>query len=785
MPTLELLEDRTVPSGATIQGQVWHDMNGNGVRESSEPFLNGWTIELRDASGVVASQATQSQDIDGSAGNEDGAYRFTDLPPGPYVVHEVAPFGWEQTSPTFTTAFTTNGTTAGDWDYSDVDGNGIPGPANWPAIAPDTAGSFQSPIDLSGPTVALWRWLDTEYAPTVPAKILNNGHTIAVEYPSSGQNAVTINGQEFKLEQIQFHAGSEHTDNGVRASMELQLVHRHANGGLTVLALLLDATATTDNQTLKPLFDRFVNVPDKDNQVATGLKAFDAGKLLPTDMQGWFYEGSLTAPPGNEGVNWFVFKTHLKISPAQLAKYVNAANRAGETGAGGADAAHDFHPGFRPVQLLNGRVLNELNHEVTLQANATVTADFGVNSALIPLATERHFFVDSTGLKEDVVRGVKWLRGDVNQFGNSWYYILPNGDFYEWDGRSLNGKRLLGDVNLLDKPWLFGDRHGGFSVWDSRGLKGNLLARAGKLAWENPELIVNALTVFVANPAEVQAADQARAFYRSSEDNFRFNEQGAQEKWIKGRIAAKAPANRDNPWYYILPNGSVFEWDGKPGLHGTQVAAITPDVNLWRDPSLLTEAFVDLSVNSDGLDQARHFFIDRSEGLVRNFRENRLGLDEKWIRGDFHQFHNNLYYILPNGDLYEWSGSPDGAGSHLLANLGANAWNNLERVVQDFQPTLAAEEIEQLATLDMRYRLFRASNESGPGFSHIYPDRKWLVGKTNSFGNPWYFITPDNRLIEWNGRGSGGRVLARNLPPEVYADPLLLANAYADGSVLD
>ncbi len=196
-------------------------------------------------------------------------------------------------------------------------------------------------------------------------------------------------------------------------------------------------------------------------------------------------------------------------------------------------------------------------------------------------------------------------------------------------------------------------------------------------AWDNPELIPGASSRVAANPSQVQAADQARAFFRSSAGDFSQNAFGGQEKWLEGLISAKALANQNNPWYFILPDGSVHEWDGTAHqLTGTLVATITPDVNLYKDPSLLTDAYQNASVNSGGFAATRHFYFDASQGLVRNLWENALGADEKWFAGDPNTFGNRWYFVKPGGDLYEWNGSAAATGN-VLAHLGVDAWSNL------------------------------------------------------------------------------------------------------------
>jgi predicted outer membrane repeat protein len=371
--------------------------------------------------------------------------------------------------------------------------------------------------------------------------------------------------------------------------------------------------------------------------------------------------------------------------------------------------------------------------------------------AIITLATADNFYVDSSGLFENAAGGQeKWLRGRVNSFGNPWYYILPGGAVYAWNGTGALG--------------------------------GTPLVQAGNNAWQNPELLVNASALTAANPAQVQAADQQREFFRSSAGNFYAGSGGVQEVWIEGLISAKAPADQNNPWYFILQDGSVHEWDGRPGkLTGPVVAGITPDPNLWKQPWLLYDAYQNPAVSSGGLAAQYHFYFS-SDGVTRNLYENVAGADEKWFRGDENAFGNTWYFLLPSGKLYAWNGSAGAAGT-LLGQLSADAWNDIEKVVGDFAPVLAGPAAQQLTTLDTTYGLFRGSLDGNFSYDALGEQEKWLSGVKNAFGNDHYYLKADGTLTAWNGLKSG-TVLASNLPPEVYADPLLLADAYADGAVL-
>ncbi len=89
---------------ASVHGRKWHDLDGDGQLDSGEPFLNGWTIELLDATGsVVATTLTMDMDLDGSGSidpaTESGWYWFNNVKPGSYTVREERRDGWLQSAP--------------------------------------------------------------------------------------------------------------------------------------------------------------------------------------------------------------------------------------------------------------------------------------------------------------------------------------------------------------------------------------------------------------------------------------------------------------------------------------------------------------------------------------------------------------------------------------------------------------------------------------------------------------------------------------------------------------
>jgi carbonic anhydrase len=64
--------------------------------------------------------------------------------------------------------------------------------------------------------------------------------------------------------------------------------------------------------------------------------------LLPADRTFFTYAGSLTTPPCTEGITWFVMKTPIEMSPAQIDAFTKL--------------EHLGHTN-RPIQRLGGRTV--------------------------------------------------------------------------------------------------------------------------------------------------------------------------------------------------------------------------------------------------------------------------------------------------------------------------------------------------------------------------------------------------------------------------------------------
>ncbi|WP_316364454.1 carbonic anhydrase [Candidatus Thiodiazotropha sp. CDECU1] len=221
------------------------------------------------------------------------------------------------------------------WGYS-----GATGPDEWDSLSKEYAlcgsGKRQSPVDIWNETPSDLYPLQFQYQP-IPLLVLNNGHTLQANYNTLGQEEkVTIGGKSYpvqrkpvhnstlmlgdvpyKLLQFHFHTPSEHAHEGERYAMEVHLVHKSADGNLAVIGVLLKRGK--ENPTLRKVLD---NVSGNINEVklAQGV-TINAADLLPADRQLFHYSGSLTTPPCSENVNWFVMKTPVEVSDAQVKQF--------------------------------------------------------------------------------------------------------------------------------------------------------------------------------------------------------------------------------------------------------------------------------------------------------------------------------------------------------------------------------------------------------------------------------------------------------------------------------
>lgn len=212
-------------------------------------------------------------------------------------------------------AFADETGTAPHWGYA-----GANGPERWGSLSTDYgvcgSGSQQSPINLvtADAIHATIGHIRMAYRP-VPLRIVNNGHTIQVNYPPG--STLTLRGPTFNLVQFHFHAPSEHTRDGVHYDMELHLVHTDAARNIAVLGVLLTQGAA--NPALDPIWSNMPAQAGSEKTVAGSM--VDASRLVPASDAYFAYVGSLTTPPCTEGVKWVVLTQTASVSREQVQKF--------------------------------------------------------------------------------------------------------------------------------------------------------------------------------------------------------------------------------------------------------------------------------------------------------------------------------------------------------------------------------------------------------------------------------------------------------------------------------
>jgi len=199
------------------------------------------------------------------------------------------------------------------WGYT-----GEGGPRHWGDLAPENIsckiGKNQSPIDLRDKaavgTTGLPQ-LDIHYR-DVPLKIVNNGHTLRVNYPLGSY--IKVGGHRYELLQFHFHTPSEHKKEGFNYPMEAHLVHKDGDGNLAVIGVIFQEGE--ENPQVQTLLDNLPKTIGK--QEIHRNASLNPVMFFPGNTEFYKYSGSLTTPPCSEGVYWMVFKHPIEASAEQL-----------------------------------------------------------------------------------------------------------------------------------------------------------------------------------------------------------------------------------------------------------------------------------------------------------------------------------------------------------------------------------------------------------------------------------------------------------------------------------
>uniref|UniRef100_A0A8C8VR77 Receptor-type tyrosine-protein phosphatase gamma n=1 Tax=Pelusios castaneus TaxID=367368 RepID=A0A8C8VR77_9SAUR len=260
------------------------------------------------------------------------------------------------------------------WAYS-----GTYGPEHWITSSVDCGGIHQSPIDIVDHQARVGDeyqelqldGFDNESSNKTWMK--NTGKTVAIllkdDYFISGAG---LPGR-FKAEKVEFHwgqsngsAGSEHSINGKRFPVEMQIYFYNPddfdsfgaaileNRVIGAMAVFFQVTQR-DNPALDPIIHGLKGVVHHEKE--TFLDPFVLRDLLPTSLGSYYrYTGSLTTPPCSEIVEWIVFRRPVSISYHQLEAFYSIFTTEQQDHV---KSVEYLRNNFRPQQSLNDRVVSK------------------------------------------------------------------------------------------------------------------------------------------------------------------------------------------------------------------------------------------------------------------------------------------------------------------------------------------------------------------------------------------------------------------------------------------
>ncbi|XP_011606861.1 carbonic anhydrase 4b [Takifugu rubripes] len=240
------------------------------------------------------------------------------------------------------------------------------GPAQWGRVSAQCSGRSQSPVNVVTRTVLpdgrLTPFQLTGYQNVFDGLLLNNGHTVQLNLPTS----IKVKGGNlpatYKALQLHLHwgtdggPGSEHTIDGERYPMEMHIVHIKEKypsisealkdrTGVAVLGFFFQESRSA-NAKFVPFINALKNITQPTN--STTLKGVTLEMFTPPqkNMTKYFrYDGSLTTPNCAEAVVWSLFEYPIPLSREQLVAFSQLQFASGQR----------MVETYRPVLPLNGR----------------------------------------------------------------------------------------------------------------------------------------------------------------------------------------------------------------------------------------------------------------------------------------------------------------------------------------------------------------------------------------------------------------------------------------------
>jgi carbonic anhydrase len=218
------------------------------------------------------------------------------------------------------------------WSYF-----GKTGPLVWSrldaAYQACSKGHEQSPIDIRGAHLnKKLQPIEFHYM-AASLELENTGNTIVARVKPGSY--ILVDGTRYELQQFEFHRPGESAVNGKLTDMNVELLHKSADGKMAIVEVRMALDRGSPNAVLAMLWPHLPKTAGATEKVT---EMVNPGGFLPTDRGYWTYMGSLSTPPCTEGVRWFVFENEISLSLDQLKAF-----------------QYLFRVNSRPMQDVHGR----------------------------------------------------------------------------------------------------------------------------------------------------------------------------------------------------------------------------------------------------------------------------------------------------------------------------------------------------------------------------------------------------------------------------------------------
>ncbi|XP_071761611.1 receptor-type tyrosine-protein phosphatase gamma isoform X1 [Centroberyx gerrardi] len=258
------------------------------------------------------------------------------------------------------------------WAYT-----GSHGPRGWAASYPECAERNQSPVDIVDEDAQV----SQEYQELTLDKfniessnqttMKNTGKTVAVLLKDDHfVRGAGLPGR-FKAEKMEFHwgqsngsAGSEHSVNGRRFPVEMQIYLYNSDDFDSLSAAIKERRIIAamavffelgqrDNPAVDPIIQGLKGVVHHEKE--TNLRSFILRDLLPSSLDSYYrYTGSLTTPPCSKVVEWIIFSRPVYLSYSQLEAFYSIFTTEQQDHV---KSVEYLRNNYRPLQDLGNRIV--------------------------------------------------------------------------------------------------------------------------------------------------------------------------------------------------------------------------------------------------------------------------------------------------------------------------------------------------------------------------------------------------------------------------------------------